>query len=432
MRLRITILLMILLSVINVSGQQDSLFVLRGRVLCEGKAVPYATLRLQGKSAGVQCNDVGEYLFKVPVAYAHDTVLVQSLGYMVQKLTVERLHRKPDVHLRKQSFELNAVVVKDYASAYHLLLAVEENFYRNYHQQTAWSTFFYRNWRAVDGELFLFDDAVMLVRRCPYSLYSDKRGYQFKTGEREMESNLKTVLRHRLVVCDHELLESKIIKSRGCDQMLGYSDDEEFFDPVATPQASIPLSSRMLRYHHFEPIRTFTSDGEDYYLVRSFFSRDNRKSGVTYEYTIRKCDLAIVRLTSTARQYRHRAPTDPWVNWYFNHLVMEADSSLWTYDVHDGHYTLTRYRNAKSYHLESSGNGHDGEVQRWMECHEWVLTDFSVRPPEIKENPLSATPQLLPGAFGSSDYDYDFWGHNNAIPVDSLPLQLLKQKLNKL
>ena len=39
-------------------------------------------------------------------------------------------------------------------------------------------------------------------------------------------------------------------------------------------------------------------------------------------------------------------------------------------------------------------------------------------------------PQTLGDAFGSSDYSSDFWGHYNAIPLDTLPLRLLQQKFN--
>ena len=433
---KLTILLLMMMSAAEIHCQQDSLLVLSGRVLCSGRPVPYAALQLQGSSVGVHCNDAGEYLLKIPQGRERDTVTVRSLGYEGRKVPVGKLLKNGDVRLKARAIELKTVTVSDYGTAYQLLLAAVEGIKQIYHQQTAWSTFFYRDWRAVDGELFLFDEAVMCVQRCPYSQYADKRGYLLDPSQREMESNIKTILRHRLLVYDRKLLENKIVRGRGCDQMLAYSDNVDFFDPVATPQASYALAERILRQHRFEPIRTFVDDGEVYYLLRSVGPCRTPKARTNYEYTIRRRDLALVRLVSSKQTFRHRAPTDPWVNWYYNTMIDETDSSVWTYAVRNGHYTLTHYYNATSSRLESSRNGHDGDKQHWMQCHEWVLTDFDMidangNNDENNDRQVPVHPQVLPSAFGISSYDKDFWGRYNTIPIDSLPLQLLKQKYSK-
>ena len=428
----LTYIVVMVVCVAGAAAQTQEVVVVHGRVTAKGGAVPYATLQLQGTSTGVVCNDVGEYELKVPLDRGNDTVVVRSMGYASIRTTVAHLQKNGNVRLNNQVFELKTVVVKEFRSPRHLLEEVVAHIANNYHQNTAWSTFFYRDWRAVDGELYLFDEAVMSVRRCPYSQYADKRSYRLDPAQREMESNLKTVLRHRLVVYDRGLLENKIIKSRGCDQMLSYVDDEDFFDPVATPQASYALAGRLLKEHKFEPLRSFSADGEEYYIVRSVGPCRSPKVRVNYEYIVRKRDLALVRLVTSQQSSRRRAPTNAWVNWYYNTFVSEADSSVWTYEVRDGHYTLTRYLNAKSYRLESHGNGRDGSVQRWQQCHDWVLTDFSLNPVAVPEQPISVIPQTLAGAFGSSDYSSDFWGHYNAIPIDTLPLRLLNEKFHKL
>lgn len=432
------ILLVLLLPVNVVLSQQDNPLVLKGRVSCKGRPVPYATLQLQGTSIGVSCNDAGEYVLKIPQKALktlgpwkmQDTICIRSMGYNSQRLTVAQLQKNGDLHLERHVIELKTVKVSDFRNPRQLLLAVVERIAHNYHQQDTWSTFFYRDWRAVDGELYLFDEAVMDVQRCPYSQYADKRSYLLDPSKREMESNLKTLLRHRLIVYDHKLLETKIIKPRGCDQKLIYSDNEDFFDPVATPQASYILASRVLRAHKFEPIQTFSDNGELYYLVRSVGPCRTKKAQVRYEYTIRKSDLALVRLVSAKCPLQYRAPAEDWVNWYYNTMVVETDSSLWVYDVRDGRYTLTRYLNTKSYRLESHHNGHDDRVQRWHQCLDWVLTDFILKQKDTSCSQVSVYPQPLPGVFGSSNFDSDFWGHYNTIPIDSLPLQLLKDKFH--
>lgn len=430
MKQKLTSLLAILLLLPATAWSQE-MIVLHGRVTAKGRGVPYATLQLQGTSIGVSCNDNGEYEMKVPTGHEHDTVVVRSVGYISQRTTVSLLLKNGGVRMEDQMVELKAVEVTGYRTPRHLLNEVVARIGGNYHQQTSWSTFFYRDWRTVDGELFLFDEAVMSVRRSPYSQYAEKRGYRLDPKQREMESNLKTLLRHRLLVCDRKLLETKIIKPLGCDQMLSYVDDEDFFDPVATPQASFALAKRMLREHVFEPLQEFTADGEDYYLVRSVGPSRRRKAQVRHEYTIRKRDMALVRLVTSQMPLRCQAPEDAWVNWYYTSMVMEADSSVWTWEVRASRYTLTRYYNTKSYRLESHGRGRDGKVQRWQQCHDWILTDFSLNPVAIQEHPIEVQPQTLSGAFGRSDYNSDFWGHYNAVPIDTIPLNLLKQKLTK-
>ena len=430
----------------SVQSSSHDIVILKGHVISKGRGVPYASLQLIATgskrmhmdscsashfSIGVICNDVGEYEFRIPSGHEHDTVLVRSMGYVSYKTTVARLLRYGNVRLESHSIELKIVTVTSYRTSLQLLNDVVKHIGRNYQQHTAWSTFFYRDWRTVDGELYLFDEAVMSFRRSSYSQYADKRSYRLDPSQREMESNIKTLLRHRLVVYDRKLLETKIIRSAGCDQMLSYVDDEDFFDPVATPQASYALANRMLKEHEFESLKEFSTDGEEYYIVCSM--GPNRRPGVRvrYEYTIRKRDLAIVRLVSSQQPSRRRAPNDAWVNWYFNSLVIDADSSVWTYEVRDGHYTLTRYYNSKSYHLESRNRSRIGKVQRWQQCHDWVLTDFSLCPVEVEEKPLSVTPQTIAGAFGRSDYSSDFWGQYNWVPIDVLPLRLLNEKIYK-
>lgn len=403
---------------------------LHGRVTSKGRGVPYATLQLQGTSVGVSCNDAGDYEFKIRPGHEHDTVVVHSVGFIKYKTTVARLQGNGNIRLKAQVVELQTVEVTSYSSPRHLLLAAVEYIGRNYHQQTSWSTFFYRDWRAVDGELYLFDEAVMNIRRCSYSQYADKRGYRLSPTHREMESNYKDLLRHRLVVCDRECLGRKIEREDGIGQMLEYADNELFYDPVSTPQASYSLAKRMLKEHVFEPLKEFTADGEDYYLVSSVGPNRRHGAKVRYTYTIRKADLAIVRLASTQISYSRRVPDDLLLNSYFNRMNYDIDSSSWIYDVRDGHYTLTHYYNYTSYILSSNHSGHENERQQWQRCTDWTLTDFSLRTPEVCGDLLEVKLQTLPGAFGSSDYSSDFWGHYNTIPIDSLPLRLLKEKIH--
>lgn len=410
---------------------QDDAILLRGRVVSGGGGVPYATLQLLGTSVGVSCNDAGDYELKLSDTCLSDTVVVRSVGYETALLPVRVLMRKGNVRLKPQSVELQEVKVKSYRKASQLIRDAVARIDSNYHRRTAYSTFFYRDWRTLDGELYLYDEAVMNVRRTGYLSFSDKRVYHFEEGVRELEGNAKRLMRHRLLVFDRHQLERALDNRDGVDEMMGYDDNETLFDPVATPQATYMLARRIFRYHKFEPVREFMWDGELYYLVRSVGPGRLVNTKVHYEYLIRKRDLVIVRISSSSERIGQMAPQDAWVNTYFTWLTFDTDTSAWEYDLRDGRYTLTHYYNYRQFHLGSKNRGHDGEYQYWQQCIDWTLTDFSSSPDTTAGDELGVLPQVLPGAFGASDYSADYWGRYNSIPIDTLPLWLLKEKYRK-
>lgn len=406
--------------------------VLRGKVVCHGMAVPYATLQLEGSSIGVAGNDAGEYELKVPSGTENDTVVVRSVGYVPKRLTVGALAVNGVVRLEEQAVSLREVEVKSYRSAQHLLEAAVKRIDSNYCQQTSWSTFFYRDWRAVDGELYLFDEAVLGMRRKGYAQYANKRGYHFDNDRREMGTNYKTLLRHRLVVYDRSLLEGKVNDPAGVSEMMEYADNEDFYDPVSTPQASFALSRRTLAQHKFEPLKEFVADGELFYLIRSVGPGHITQAKVRYEFTIRKSDLAIVAITAAHSIDNMMASNDAWVNMDYTRMAIDKDSSAWVYDVREGRYTLTHYYYSRELHLGTGDRWRLVPQQGWQRCVDWTLTDFALQAPAWRGEELKARPQDVAGAFGESDYDADYWGHYNTVLIDSLPLRLLKEKLSKI
>ena len=428
---RILVVVFLLVPDGDVLGQEDPT-VLRGRVECRGAAVPYASLQLQGTSIGVASNDAGEFELKLPAGTESDTVVVRSVGYVPVKVAVGELAARGVVRLEEQAVTLRAVEVKSWRSAQHLLEAAVRRIDSNYCQQTSWSTFFYRDWRAVDGELYLFDEAVLSVRRKSYAQYADKRGYHFANDRREMATNYKTLLRHRLVVYDRTLLEGKVNDPAGVNEMMEYADNEDFYDPVSTPQASFALSRRTLAQHKFEPLQEFVADGEVFYLVRSVGPGHISQAKVHYEYTIRKSDLAIVAITAAHSIDNMMASDDAWINMDFSRMSIDKDSSAWSYDVREGRYTLTHYYNSRTLHLGAGDRWRFVPQQGWQRCVDWTLTDFALQAPTSTGEVLKARPQNLAGAFGESDYNADFWGHYNTVLIDSLPLRLLKEKLSKI
>ncbi len=423
-------LMLLLLLPVALSAQED-VILLYGKVTSEGKGVSYASLHLAGTSIGVSCNDGGLYELKLPVGHEMDTVIIRSIGYKQEKRLVRDLMKRGDVKLEEQFIVLQEVKVKGYRTASTLILAAVRRIKKNFHKDTTYSTFFYRDWRSLDGELFLLDEAVMRVKRAGYGAFSNKQGYAYCDYHREMETDYKDLLKHRLVVYDRRMLEKEVHKSLGVFEMLEYSDNAAFFDPVATPQASYMLAERFLVKHTFDPVREFEDNGELFYLVRSVGPSRVWKSLVNYEYVIRKKDLAIVRITSSQNAVTQQAPQDAWVNVYYNRMIID-DTSSWTYEVRDGHYTLTHYYNNKQFHLYSRNRGHDKDVQHWQLCVDWTMTDFSMEAPAPEGTAIAFHPQALPTAFGKSDNILSsFWENYNSILIDTLPLKMLEDKLKK-
>ena len=420
---RYIVILLMLLPVVGLA--QEECLTVKGRVTSGGHGVPYATLQLVGTSIGVSCNDGGEYTLKVPAGHAGDTVLVRSVGYENARLPLAVLQRNGHVRLRVQEVQLQEVQVESYRMGNHLLKAAIEKIPDNYHHRMTRNTFFYRDWRALDDELYLFDEAVMDVTRRGYDRFNKKRSFLFDPNVRELSSNYKSILRHRLLVYDRRLLESKVHDSHGVDELLAFAENELFFDLIEVPKANFPMA---LRWHYFEPVQEFSDNGIIYYLVRSRGVGRFAAATMCYEYIIRKSDLAIVRITSVQLPLSMPAPQEDWVGVHYNKLTYDSDSSSWTYDVREGRYTLTHYYNNRSYHLTSRLARYP--EQRWQRCVEWTLTDFSSVTDGPDADTLAVRPQTLIGAFGESDYSTDYWGHYNSIPIDTLPLRLLIDKLS--
>jgi hypothetical protein len=70
--------------------------------------------------------------------------------------------------------------------------------------------------------------------------------------------------------------------------------------------------------------------------------------------------------------------------------------------------------------------------QEWRQCVDWTLTDFTTTEPSVHGDTIYVRQQTLAEAFGASDYDGDYWGRYNSVPVDMLPLRMLREKLMKI
>jgi hypothetical protein len=197
---------------------------------------------------------------------------------------------------------------------------------------------------------------------------------------------------------------------------------------VYAPQASILLAERVIKRYTFGPVMEFEDNGERYYR----FTASNNAGTLRYEYTIHRGDLAIVQIKSVLNSYVERPPNRDWVNIRFNRLIHDADSSIWTYGVREGHYTLTRYYNYKEFRLCDHQRDRKDFTQRWQMCLDWTLTDFSLTADSLAGDTIAVQPQTVYGALGESRQEPSFWGRYNSVVIDTMPLRLFAEKMKKM
>ena len=122
---------------------------------------------------------------------------------------------------------------------------------------------------------------------------------------------------------------------------------------------------------------------------------------------------------------------EAWINIKYDRMVIAVDSSIWSYEERCGRFTLTRYYNRQRIGLARGDRWKNQVEQRWEQCVDWRLTDFTLDSDSLQGEVLAVKPQTLAGAFGKSDYDGDFWGQYNSIAIDKEPAWLLYEKLKK-
>ena len=267
-----------------------------------------------------------------------------------------------------------------------------------------------------------------MLQRSGYTQYADKLSFRFYKDTREMSEDYKSLLRHRRLVNDWELLVGKTGRRNGAAEMLEYADNENFYDPVYAPQASFLLAERVIKRYTFGPVMEFEDNGERYYR----FTATTSSGHLRYEYTIHRGDLAIVQIKSVRYPSVERPPNRDWVNVRYNRLIHDSDSSIWTYGVREGHYTLTRYYNYKEFRLCDHQRGRKDVTQRWQMCIDWTLTDFSLSADSLAGDTIAVRPQTVYGALGESREGASFWGRYNSVVIDTMPLRMFAEKMKKM
>ena len=422
-----TITLLVLLLLVSGLHAQDYL-TLQGRITDSRthKAVPYTAVLLEGTNIGTQSNDAGKYKLKISSEQATGSILFSAMGYKRLSVSVEQLQMKGDVRMEPHATELKEVQVTGYVTPQAIIAEAVRRIPENYHLDTTIGTWFQRDWRMLNGELYLFDESVIDMLRYGYAHDASKRYYHFSDRIREMDNNYKVVRKHRLLVYDSLAVRLAAGDMEEAMAPMDYSDNNVITDVVSTPHANWTTSARAIKNHQYDPIIEYTdADSVEYWLLRAYGRTNSKKIMAYYTLRIRKDNFAIVEAnfdldstTASANYPPSLQSVKPW-----SKLTIHRTSTSEKYELRGDRYTLTRYSylyDATYYCHQHYGYELTDPEQHRVESREWILTNLKPGDTSFLSHNHVQGPkkQDLIDAFGTSNYDENFWGQYNTLPLD--------------
>jgi hypothetical protein len=137
------------------------------------EGIGYANIYLKNTAKGVATNAIGEFIFNISGAKPADQVILSSVGYESDTVTVQELNERKEFFLKPKAYQLMEVEIRSKPlTAREIVKSAEkrigDNYYRDIHQQE----FFYRVSSYVEDSLVENEEAAVLVY--------DPEGYQSK------------------------------------------------------------------------------------------------------------------------------------------------------------------------------------------------------------------------------------------------------------
>ncbi len=167
-----TCLITLLLSISSIHAQQP---VLKGRVVDAktGESVPYATIRIKGKSLGVVANADGDFSIPQRLESPSDTILVSSIGYTTTSFGLKSFNTQTltVLKLKQAVTQLEVVVVdarkriraKGEPSTTGIINRAIRNIPNNYPQKPYSYLGYYRDYQVRDSSYINLNEAIVEV-----------------------------------------------------------------------------------------------------------------------------------------------------------------------------------------------------------------------------------------------------------------------------
>lgn len=150
-------------------GKPEEIITLTGSVLdyVTREPLAYVSVAVQNIAIGTITNLDGEFILKLPIEYASDSLIFSFVGYQLATRAIQNF--KPDgiIHLHSVSIRIREVKVKA-VSVEELLDEVRHRIGSNYPTSNRLLTGFYRETIRQDNDYISITEAVLEVLKSPY------------------------------------------------------------------------------------------------------------------------------------------------------------------------------------------------------------------------------------------------------------------------
>lgn len=305
------------------------------------QGVPYAAVYMMNTHIGTSCNESGQFVLHIPQGMENTSVVISSLGYRSDTITMTQLHAKDGaVTLTPAVIQLNSVPVVEYSSARKLMEAVIERIPQNYRTEEAVGIWHYRNRQMLNDRTYIKSEG--LIRNF-MSATGDvpKLRLHFDSAKKADDlfryyQMLDTILIYdsaywRSVVGSKELEELFNLTRYGRPSDYLYTIGSDFVTYLMWRKKSIFKNSSF-------SMQTFAQDGRGYYQVTiAMPSKDSIFN--LLKIIINKTDLAIIDVTYTSPRQNYMPADDLLIKRFWDRRTYTG-SSHWRYQKYDGKYQL--------------------------------------------------------------------------------------------
>jgi erythromycin esterase-like protein len=126
--------------------------------------IGYANISLMNTSKGVATNAVGEFSFVMPGAKPDDLLILSSIGYETDTLSVRELTNQTEFFLNPKAYQLAEMEIRSRPlSAREIIKQAEKRIQDNYIQQPHQQEFFYRVSSYKEDSVVFNEEAAVLV-----------------------------------------------------------------------------------------------------------------------------------------------------------------------------------------------------------------------------------------------------------------------------
>jgi hypothetical protein len=403
---------------------------IRGKIVDKQTKKPVSYAHIQHKTLHLitQANNDGDFVFKIPNAFAEGSIIVSCVSYEKRTIAIKDVIKQQKIELKPDPTQLQSITINALPTANSILDSVKKHIVDNYYTDTTINTFFYREYRIVDGNMYLFDEAIFdLLRR---GAGKDKRHIliKFSDNQKWTKSNYKQVQKYRLLVYDTLAIDSLAFLASDKESLIKYYEDN--FSDIT----EFPNSAYILGYK-----KSFTSTVSKYMDVDSnqFYRivmtpKPNKRfvdELENIEVIVNAKDYALINVSHSYDKRMYFSPLSKnrkWakkvINAYFNSAYSKVGDK----------YTLTNSESfANSLYYDEAERPHNITSSSSFSLTGFEKDKASITSFMERGEVLKTKPQKYDRVFTNSEYDEGFWQQYNFVPLDTDIYRKLKATLNR-